>query len=102
MACHMSCRLTLRVTSLIRTGARRLDRSFLCTQRKLISAASNVLRTSQRTIFPMRSLAHFDLTRNPILIPEMKATSFLVLITRTPMCQSGKYPGDVKALETNM
>lgn len=38
-------------------------------------------------------------TRTSILIPEMKATSFFVFCTRTPMCQSGKYPGAVRALE---
>jgi len=37
-------------------------------------------------------------TRISILIPEMKATSFPVLATRTPMCQSGTYPGAVSAL----
>jgi hypothetical protein len=37
-------------------------------------------------------------TRISILIPEMKATSFPVLATRTPMCQSGTYPGAVNAL----
>jgi hypothetical protein len=37
-------------------------------------------------------------TRISILIPEIKATSFPVLATRTPMCQSGTYPGAVNAL----
>ncbi len=36
-AWNMPCRLTRRVTSLMSTGARRFDRSFLCTHRKLIS-----------------------------------------------------------------
>ena len=43
MACQMFWRLTRRVTSLIRTGVRRLERSFLCTHRKLISADGNEL-----------------------------------------------------------
>lgn len=43
MACQIFVKLTRRVTSLINTGARRLDRSFLWTHRKLISAAGNVL-----------------------------------------------------------
>lgn len=38
--------LQRRVTSLIRTGASRLERSFLCTQRKLISEVSSTLKVS--------------------------------------------------------
>ena len=47
MACQMFWRLTRRVTSLIRTGVRRLERSFLCTHRKLISADGNELYVSK-------------------------------------------------------
>jgi hypothetical protein len=39
----MFFRLTRRVTSLINTGASRFERSFLCAQRKLISAEVKVL-----------------------------------------------------------
>ena len=37
------CVFTLRVSSLIRTGASRLDRSFLCTHKKLVSQIGSTL-----------------------------------------------------------
>lgn len=63
--------------SLISTGASRLCRSFLCTQRKLIST--------------VRSDA--ALTRIVAGMPEMKATSLPEEATRTPQCQTWRYPG---------
>lgn len=41
---------------------------------------------------------HLDRTRRWTGIPEMKATSFLVVLTRTPMCQLGIQPGGLRAL----
>jgi hypothetical protein len=38
-------------------------------------------------------------TRTSTLMPEMKATSFLVFATRIPICQSASYPGAVRALK---
>lgn len=42
--------------------------------------------------------AHFARTRMSTLMPEINATSFPVLATRTPMCHCGRYPGAVRAL----
>lgn len=66
----------------MRTGASRLERSFLCTQRKLISV---LLRTLERT-------------RSAMGTPEMKATSLRDLVARTPTCHSLRQPGDLSAL----
>ena len=67
--------------ALIRTGASRLERSFLWMHKKLIS-----------TIFTILSLAFIsDGTA------EMKATSFLLSATLMPMCQSLRYPGGCSA-----
>lgn len=41
--------LTLRVISLMSTGASRLDRSFLCTQRKLISTIGICVEKTTQT-----------------------------------------------------
>jgi hypothetical protein len=49
-ACQMFFRLTRRVTSLINTGASRFERSFLCAQRKLISAEVKVLTVDANRI----------------------------------------------------
>ncbi|BAS73954.1 Os01g0708201 [Oryza sativa Japonica Group] len=76
-ACQMFSWWTRRVTSRMSTGARRLDRSFLWTQRKLISAMRT---TSSRA-------------RMRAGTPEMKATSFLDSLARTPMCQARKKEG---------
>src|SRR3569833_2183889 len=84
MACHISFRLISRVISLIRTGARRFERSFLCTTRKLTSGAS-------RTLFR---------TRIFMGMAPIKATSFLDCDARTPMCQSFVHPGHMSVLMT--
>ena len=64
------------------TGAKRLERSFLWTQRKFISML----------------LMKFDRTRIWTGTPEMKATSLRDFDARTPMCQSSLQPGAFKAL----
>ena len=71
-ACHTSFWCTRRVISLISTGASRLLRSRLCTQRKLIS----VMATASPP------------TRTRPGIPEMKATIFRFALTRIPTCHS--------------
>ena len=67
-ACQILRRWTLLVTSLMRTGASLLERSFLWTQRKLISAIFFLI----------------PLTMTWTGIPVIKPTIFLLLITLTP------------------
>jgi len=82
MACQIPATWHLLVTSLIKIGARRFDRSFLWTQRKLIS----------------EHLTVFDLTLSVMGTPEMKATSFLDADARIPTSHSLRQPGDLSAL----
>ncbi len=67
---------------MIRTGVKRFERSFLCMQRKL---TSDPLRTFFRTL-------------NATGMAEMKATSFLDVVARTPTCHSFLHPGERSAL----
>lgn len=79
------------MTSLINTGAKRFDRNFLCTQRKLISLARNVLFYEVMRLWDERKSikdTHCPRTRRVMGTPDMNATSFLLEETRTPMCQS--------------
>merc|ERR550532_845334 len=69
--------LTRRVISLMRTGARRLDRSRLCTHKKLIS-----------TIFTV--LSYTLMVAGTAL---MNPNSLLFFVTLTPTCQSLSEPG---------
>lgn len=66
----------------MRTGARRLLRSFLWMQRKF---TSEQLRVAARTL-RVKGMA------------EMKATSLLLDFTRTPTCHSSFQPGGFRAL----
>ena len=65
----------------MRTGARRFDRSFLCTHRKFTSLAVMVL----------------PFTLIVTGIAEMKATSFLEPTVRTPRCQHFFQWGAIRA-----
>ena len=75
-------RLHRRVISLIRTGANRFDRSFLCTTIKLTSEA----------------LRMFFRTRKETGIAEIKATSLRDALARIPTCHSLVQPGHSRAL----
>jgi len=63
------------------TGASLLDRSFLCTHRKLISTMG-MLRPDATTVAGMAL---------------MNATSLRLALTRTPTCQSRRNPGGWRA-----
>ena len=80
-ACHTPVRLTRRVISRMSMGARRFARSFLWMHRKLISAIWISL----------------PLTTIVAGTPVMNATSLPVPFTRTPRCQSTRYPGGMSA-----
>lgn len=54
-ACHIFLRWTLRVISLMRTGANLLVRSFLCTQRKLISVIL-ILYSSDSNLYELMNV----------------------------------------------
>lgn len=58
LTCQMFFRFTRRVISLMSTGARRLERSFLCTHRKLIST---ILISCERTTTPACAYRKFSL-----------------------------------------
>ena len=113
----MPLRCVRRVTSWIRIGASRLARSFLCTHRKLISVTRLVLRARGNVGRGWGQLrrrrVHTEMTRKSegegthalrmrrsMGTPEMKPTSLPVSATRMPTCQSGTYPGGLRALRT--
>jgi hypothetical protein len=110
-ACQTPCKLTRLVTSLMSTGARRFDRSFLWVTRKLISAVLIVLSSGTGFVDISNSIraamlagdrksrTHWSRTLVLSGIPEMKATSFLLLVCLTPRCQSATYSGGANALE---
>lgn len=74
------------VISLIKTSARRFERSFLWIQRKLISQAKKKMiqlydvysnSGKPKEVFFSRTHTHFSRTLSIIGVPEMNATSFL-------------------------
>ncbi len=71
-AWKMPFKLTLLVTSLIRTGASLLDRSFLCTHRKLISTDEkdlpNTRITSQAESDVVKQKTHSHADRHAMLV----------------------------------
>jgi hypothetical protein len=81
------------------TGARRFDRSFLWVTRKLISAVLIVLSSGTGFVDVNESVRTDARTLVLRGIPEMNATSFLLLVCLTPRCQSATYSGGANALE---
>ena len=73
-AWKMPWQLTLRVISLIKTGANLFDRSFLCTHKKLISTI--FFRTSWTRMFAGTA--------------DINPTNLLDFVIRTPVCHSSK------------
>ena len=87
------------------TGARRFERSVLCTPRKLTSLAFRMLRetlVSAEAIDQTWKLAYLSRTRTWMGTAATNPTNFLLDATRTATCQSLWNPGGIRALCAGM